>query len=80
VLAASGGAYTVNGQSVTILRSKRITASGGAYTYAGQPVTFTYASLYPNPADVKLGVVYGPGGIYTGTLVGGGGSIFLRRR
>jgi hypothetical protein len=29
--------------------------------------TVTSISTYPAPSDVRLGVVYGPGGIYTGT-------------
>ena len=29
----------------------------------------TLSTLYPDPSQVLEGVVYGPGGIYTGTLV-----------
>ena len=36
--------------------------------------------LYPNESDVRLGVVYGPGGIYTGAMTGGGSMIMMRRR
>lgn len=34
---------------------------------------------YPNPSDVREGEVYGPGGVYTGTMKAGGGS-YMRRR
>ena len=37
-------------------------------------------SLYPDESDVRLGVVYGPDGIYTGTLRGGGGNLIMSRR
>lgn len=43
------------------------------------PSIFNY-SLYPDPSDVREGVRYGPGGIYTGTLTGGGGSTIIRLR
>jgi hypothetical protein len=39
-----------------------------------------HISLYPDPADVREGVQYGPGGIYVGTLTGGGGSTIIRLR
>ena len=39
-----------------------------------------HISLYPDPSDVREGVQYGPGGIYTGTLTGGGGSTIIRLR
>ena len=48
-------------------------AEVGSFIYTGQPATFAIQSLYPPEADVRQGVVYGPGGIYTGTLVAGGG-------
>jgi hypothetical protein len=32
----------------------------------------TLVASYPNPSDVRAGVVYGPGNIYVGTLVTGG--------
>jgi len=79
-LTAQGGDYTYVGQDATLLRSKLLTASGGSYLYTGRPITFTYASLYPDPADVTLGVTYGPGGVYVGTKTGGTGMIWLRRR
>jgi hypothetical protein len=36
-----------------------------------------HANLYPLPSQVLLGVVYGPGGIYTGTLAAYDDSIKL---
>lgn len=39
-----------------------------------------HISLYPDPSDVREGVQYGPGGIYTGTLTPGGGSTIIRLR
>jgi len=39
-----------------------------------------HISLYPNPSDVRAGVQYGPGGIYTGTLTPEGGSTIIRLR
>ena len=38
-LTASGGAYTLTGQSATLLKSKVIVASGGSYTLTGQNAT-----------------------------------------
>ena len=39
-----------------------------------------HISLDPDPSDVREGVQYGPGGIYTGTLTPGGGSTIIRLR
>ena len=56
------------------------------YTSAAQfyAPTISVTFLYPAPADVRAGVVYGPGGIYTGTLaispLTTGGQVWLRRR
>jgi hypothetical protein len=37
-------------------------------------------AVFPDPADVVLGVTYGPTGIeFTGTMTSGGGSVYLRR-
>lgn len=44
------------------------------------PVTVLYKSPYPDPSDVRAGVQYGPGGIYTGTLTVDGGSTIIRLR
>jgi len=37
-------------------------------------------TLYPDPADVREGVHYGPGGIYVGTLTVGTGTAIIRIR
>ena len=43
--------------------------------------TVSVVVLYPDPADVRAGVTYGPGGIYTGTMQAtGSGVVYLRRR
>jgi hypothetical protein len=54
----------------------------GVLTGPGALLTGTanHISLYPDPSDVREGVQYGPGGIYTGTLTGGGGSTIIRLR
>jgi hypothetical protein len=38
-----------------------------------------HSVLYPLPSDVRLGVTYGPGGIYTGTYSpsGSGYNVFV---
>lgn len=38
------------------------------------------ALLYPDPADVRAGVHYGPGGMYVGTLTVGAGETIIRLR
>ena len=68
VLTAQGGSYTQTGASATILRSKYLTASGGSYVYTGASVVLTHVTPYPDPGYVLLGITYGPGGIYVGTL------------
>lgn len=57
------------GLEATLSRSLALQAGAGAFTLTGQPATLVQGQLYPSPADVRLGVVYGPDGIYTGTLV-----------
>jgi hypothetical protein len=66
---------------LTATTSDTLTAS----RYDNTNTFFTHLLLpdgYPNPADVRFGVTYGPGGIYVGTLIGGSGSnlIMARRR
>jgi hypothetical protein len=38
-----------------------------------------HAPLYPDPSDVRNGLPYGPGGIYTGTM-SSGNMVMMRRR
>ena len=65
---ASGGTYTLTGSSAVLSRNRFLTASGGTYTIAGSSGSYTLGYLYPPPQYVLSGLVYGPGGIYTGTL------------
>lgn len=67
-ITASGGTYTFTGSSATISRNRLLTASGGTYTIAGSSGSYSLGYLYPPPQYVLSGIVYGPGGIYTGTL------------
>lgn len=60
----------------------RIHASSGALD-AGSAIVVgsaVHAPLYPDPSDVRAGVQYGPGGIYTGALTIEGGSTIIRLR
>jgi hypothetical protein len=54
------------GQNASLARGRFLTANAGAYAYTGKNATLVYFSLFPAEADVRLGVIYGPGGIYTG--------------
>jgi hypothetical protein len=70
-LSASGGSYVYNGSDAILSRTRKLVASGGSYLVSGQDVVITYqlGGGYPSPADVLLGVMYGPTGTeYTGTL------------
>ena len=69
LLFAGAGNYAITGQDAFLTQDRSLSAEAGAYAINGQPATLTTIVLYPNPADVREGVVYGPGGIYTGTLV-----------
>lgn len=69
LLFAGAGNYAITGQDASLVQARLLSAQAGAYAINGQPATLTTVVLYPNPADVRAGVVYGPGGIYTGTLV-----------
>ena len=67
-LYASGGSYNLTGGSANISRNRKLTASGGAYTYVGSSAVLMHVTPYPDPGYVLLGITYGPGGIYVGTL------------
>jgi hypothetical protein len=54
-----------------------LSANSGAYSLTGIPANLFKTSLYPDPGDVREGVVYGPGGIYVGTLKVGGKILFI---
>lgn len=56
-------------------------ATDGALIGAGAYISgvAVHAPLYPDPADVRSGLPYGPGGIYTGTM-SSGNMVMMRRR
>lgn len=70
VLNVQGGVYTLSGQQALINRSRLLVASSGLYNVGGSYSTLTKSSIggYPSESDVRLGVVYGASGEYTGTL------------
>jgi hypothetical protein len=75
------GGMTLAGQSVNVALGVGIVYPGYVYI-AGQSITVLVsgAPLWPDPADVRAGVVYGPTGTeYVGTMTGGGGN-YMRRR
>lgn len=72
-LSANAGTFNLNGASATFLYSRALSGDAGIYTIDGYAATLTAVTLFPPPSDVREGVVYGPGGIYTGTLVAGAG-------
>jgi hypothetical protein len=62
---SGAGAIIVGSAAQTITH-----VTSGVLVGDGAAVVGTAAriSLYPDPSDVRAGVQYGPGGIYTGTL------------
>lgn len=72
-LSANAGTFNLNGASATFLYSRVLRGDPGIYTIDGYAATLTAVTVFPSPSDVREGVVYGPGGIYTGTLVAGAG-------
>lgn len=70
ILVGSGGVYTITGQQAIINRNRLLTATSGLYSLTGSSAILTKASAggYPAETDVRLGVVYGASGEYTGTL------------
>ena len=69
ILYADAGSYGISGQDALLAQGRYLLAESGSYAIIGQPATLNSIVLFPNPADVRAGVVYGPDGIYTGTLV-----------
>lgn len=59
-----------------------LSAVGETTTLTAQfDATVTVPGGYPDPADVREGVTYGPTGVeYTGTFKGGKGVVWIRRR
>lgn len=94
-LHASAGAFTdalwadpgyidpdyAGGTDAVLAYGRQLNTAAGAFTFSGKAATLSKGALLPDPADVKAGVTYGPGGTYVGTLVAtGGGMVWLRRR
>jgi hypothetical protein len=78
-LLAAAGAFNTTGSDASLLTSRSFSADSGAYSIDGAAATLTKvsASGYPDPSDVREGVVYGPGGIYVGTLKVGGKVLYI---
>lgn len=68
-LLTDAGAFNITGLDAALLRTQIFNAESGAYDLTGFNATLDFVSLYPNPSDVRDGVIYGPGGVFTGTLV-----------
>jgi hypothetical protein len=73
-----GPGSAVNGAANLILAH----GTNGALVGPGSAIVgvSNHISLYPDPADVREGVQYGPGGIYVGTLTVGSGRSIIRLR
>jgi len=71
------GSAIVGASSIVLIHDTTGVLAGPGAAVNG---TSNHISLYPNPADVRDGVQYGPGGIYTGTLTVGVGSPIIRLR
>jgi len=76
-LFAAAGAFNVTGADASLFTSRALSANSGAYSLTGFAANLFKTSLYPDPGDVREGVVYGPGGIYVGTLKVGGKILFI---
>ena len=76
-LFAAAGAFNLTGSDASLFTTRSLSANAGAYSLTGFPATLFKTSLYPDPGDVREGVVYGPGGIYVGTLKVGGKILFI---
>ena len=74
------GAYSITGTDPVLLYDRVVITSIGQYNISPSAVTMVRVGInWPDPADVRLGVQYGPTGVeYTGTMLSG--QIWLRRR
>lgn len=61
--------YYATNLTATLGYGRAFNAESGTFIIAGQPATFSVFALFPPEGDVRVGVVYGPGGIYVGTYV-----------
>jgi hypothetical protein len=76
-LLAVAGAFNLTGSDASLLTERPLSANAGAYSINGVAASLFRTSLFPDPGDVREGVVYGPGGIYVGTLKVGGKILFI---
>lgn len=60
--------YSTN-LTANLIWGRAFNAAAGSFTITGQPATMNVWTLYPPESDVRAGVQYGPGAIYTGTYV-----------
>ncbi len=79
-LTAEAGSYSHSGQNSDLKVGRLLAADSGIYAVTGQPAAFVRIFNYPDPADVRAGVQYGPGGIYVGTLTVGPGETTVALR
>jgi hypothetical protein len=75
-LSSDAGTYIITGQAATLDYVYVLSAAAGAYLVNGQDATLVRGTLFPAPSDVRAGVVYGPGGIYVGTMAPGALFVF----
>jgi hypothetical protein len=75
-LSSDAGTYIITGQAATLDYVYVLSAAAGAYLVNGQDATLVRGTLFPAPSDVRAGVVYGPGGIYIGTMAPGALFVF----
>jgi len=68
ILLADYGTYITTGYSSTKLTNRTLLGNYGSYTITGKAARLFHSSIYPDPQYVLKGIVYGPGGIYTGTF------------
>lgn len=76
-LLAASGAFNVTGSDATLATEITLLAGSGSYLLTGASANLIKFSLFPDPSDVRAGVVYGPGGIYVGTLTVGGKVLYI---
>jgi hypothetical protein len=60
--------YVSAGISGQMVARKALAPDSNSIVVGFAPVTISVINYYPNPSDVRYGVVYGPNGIYSGTM------------
>ena len=73
-LSGAAGAYAITGRAATFKVVHTLSGATGVYAINGRAGTFSYlpggvgSGVYPDPTDVRAGVLYGPTGTeYVGT-------------